>query len=288
MSGIKAHTLRIWEQRYGLSFCKRKESKHRYFDNEDLKEILAVAHLYHQGYKISRIATLSKEEISQLASEDTGNSLYSGFIGQMLIASLDYNEAGFEKAMEQATEKFGFDETILQIIYPFLEKIGLLWLTGHVIPAQEHFSSCLILRKIIKEIHSLEFSEFAGPETVAVFGPENELHELPLLIIVYLLKRKGVRTRYFGPNVSVSALQYFISHKNVTHLCCHLITNFLPFTADEFIRLIKTEFPAVNCIFSGPAFQHTDSNIQHVTVLRSIKEVWEIDQIVRNMSQPVL
>src|SRR3954469_3183685 len=91
LSGIKAHTLRIWEQRHGLSFCKRKESQHRYYDNEDLKQILRVAYLYHNGYKVSKIARLLPEEIKQLAQQKLGDLPHQLLINQLVEASLDYD-----------------------------------------------------------------------------------------------------------------------------------------------------------------------------------------------------
>src|SRR5438105_12129127 len=112
LSGIKAHTLRIWEQRHGLCFCKRKESLHRYYDNEDLKQILRIAYLYHHGYKISRIATFSKDEIKKLATTNSGENNYDIFINQMIEASIDYDQPRFEKIIHNALLHLGFEKAI--------------------------------------------------------------------------------------------------------------------------------------------------------------------------------
>src|ERR1700712_3002086 len=92
LSGIKAHTLRMWEQRYGLCVCKRKESLHRYYDGEDLKHILRIAYLYHNGYRISRIVQLSADEILRLSSKKTGQDEYALMVNQLVEAGLDYNQ----------------------------------------------------------------------------------------------------------------------------------------------------------------------------------------------------
>src|SRR6478672_1605934 len=105
LSGIKAHTLRIWEQRHGLCFCKRKESQHRFYDNEDLKQILRIAYLYHNGYKVSRIASLSPEEIKKLANTSMGDNVEDLVINQMIEASIDYDQPKFENILNNILQK---------------------------------------------------------------------------------------------------------------------------------------------------------------------------------------
>src|SRR5687767_14826166 len=135
MSGIKAHTLRIWEQRFQLCCPKRKASKHRIYDNEDLKHILRIAYLYHNGHKISRIAAMTENEIRSLALETKpGAENCEIFINQLMEASIDFNQVYFEKILHTSLLHFGFEKAILSVIFPLLRKIGLLWLTGHIIP----------------------------------------------------------------------------------------------------------------------------------------------------------
>ena len=189
LSGIKAHTLRIWEQRYQLFIPKRKESKHRYYDNEDLKHILRISQLYHNGVKISKIAQLPASSIRSMAMEQyIGKQNADAYIHRLIEASIDFDEERFEELFEQALKQFGLEVTIIDVMYAFLERIGLLWLTDHVIPAQEHFASNIIKRKIISALDALKTKPSPSSGTYVLFTPEGEQHEIPLLLNHYLMK----------------------------------------------------------------------------------------------------
>jgi DNA-binding transcriptional MerR regulator len=276
LSGIKAHTLRIWEQRHGLSFCKRKESQHRYYDNDDLKKVLRIAFLYHQGYKISRIALLSEDQINELANGSLAEQNFDIFINQMVEASIDYDQPRFEKIVQNALIHLGFEKSITRVFYPFMEKIGLLWITNHIIPAQEHFSSYLIQKKILVAIEELETAIVKDDVTVLLFCPEGEFHEIPLLVIRYLLKKNGIRMVYFGVNTSVAKLEYYCMYKPATHLCLHFITNFSNKEPGEYLACLTKKFPGKKIVASGPVFQEINESFPQVLVIKSLEEFMEI------------
>lgn len=280
LSGIKAHTLRIWEQRHGLSFCKRKESQHRYYDNEDLKEILRIAYLYHQGYKVSKIATLSKDEIKELSATHTTDGNYDIYINQMIESSIDFDQPRFEKIIHNAFVHFGFEKTVIKVFYPFMEKIGLLWITQHVIPAQEHFSSYLIQKKIILAIEGLETPAPKKNNTVLIFSPEDELHEIPLLITQYFLKKAGVATVYFGAGIPVSEIEYYCRHKTATHLFFHFITNFLHKEPQDYLACLVQKFSGKKIIASGPAMKGVKPSSPNVILISSMDEFMQIPDLL--------
>ncbi|HEY9259827.1 MerR family transcriptional regulator, partial [Chitinophaga sp.] len=152
-TGIKAHTIRIWEQRYPLFQARRKDTNHRTYDSDDLKTLLRIAYLYHHGIKISRIAALSSAEQNKLSLDIAGkgqSTLLS--VNELIAATLDYDQPRFENIFYNQVLHLGFEKCITRVVYPFLEKIGVLWLTGNVIPAQEHFSSNIIRAKIMTAI----------------------------------------------------------------------------------------------------------------------------------------
>ena len=276
LSGIKAHTLRIWEQRHNIQLCKRKESLHRYYDNEDLKQILRISYLYHQGYKISKIANLSKDEINKLATTGSGENNYDIFINQMIEASIDYDQPRFEKIINNALLHLGFEKTVVKVFYPFMEKIGLLWITEHVIPAQEHFSSYLIQKKILVAIDGLEPVPFENGRVVLIFSPEGELHETPLLVIQYIMKKHKISSVYFGSDVSLAELEYYCKNKIVTHLYFHMITNFLAKETEEYINYLVERFPGKKILASGPALHDATADFANVRILRSLNEMLEV------------
>ncbi|MEJ7740779.1 MAG: MerR family transcriptional regulator [Chitinophagaceae bacterium] len=276
MSGIKAHTLRIWEQRHGLRFCKRKASLHRYYDNEDLKQILRIAYLYHNGYKISRIATLSPDEVKSLAITSIGDNSYDIFINQMIEASIDYDQPRFERVIHNALLHLGFERTVVNVFYPFMEKIGLLWITDHVIPAQEHFSSYLIQKRIIIAIDGLDIIAKDNDQIVLIFSPEGELHEIPLLVMQYILRKHGIKTVYLGCNICLKELVYYCKHKPVTHLYFHLITNFIHKEPEEYLKCLQENLGSKNIIASGPALR--DVLVTGIRIIRSLEEMMEMNE----------
>src|SRR5687768_14986156 len=180
LCGIKAHTLRTWEQRYELFVAKRKESNQRVYDDEDLKQLLRISFLYHSGYKISGIARLSHEEIQRTVEASClKEDNHEIFIHQLIAASIDLDEERFEKLINCLVLRIGIEKCISNVFYPFLQRIGLLWMTGHVIPAQEHFSSHIIRKKIICAIDGLDSRGQSSP-TILLFAPAGEFHEIPL------------------------------------------------------------------------------------------------------------
>ncbi|MDX5478997.1 MAG: MerR family transcriptional regulator, partial [Cyclobacteriaceae bacterium] len=153
LSGIKAHTLRIWEQRYSLLSPKRTDTNIRYYDDEDLKLILNVALLNDNGIKISKIASMSSEEMREQVVKMTEKSLtHDDQIHALTICMIEMDEERFDKVLSTNILKIGFEQTMMNIIYPFMSKIGVLWQTGAINPAQEHFISNLVRQKLIVAI----------------------------------------------------------------------------------------------------------------------------------------
>ncbi len=275
LTGIKAHTLRIWEQRYGIITPKRKESKHRQYDNEDLKTILRIAYLYHHGYKISKIAMLKEDEIKKLTLEYNSAGSYEVFINQLMEASIDLDQDKSEKALNSMVLHLGFEKSMYHVVYPFLEKIGLFWITGHIIPAQEHFASNHIRKMMLVATDGLDIPAQKSKRNVIVFAPENEYHEIPLLLVNYLLKKNQVSTAYLGAGVALKEIECYLQARSATHLYCHIITNLTEEPLEKFIEKLAARFSPVQVVFSGPVVLQLDENynLPNVKILRSLKEV---------------
>ncbi|MEO5685278.1 MAG: MerR family transcriptional regulator [Chitinophagaceae bacterium] len=275
LSGIKAHTLRMWEQRYGLCVCKRRASQHRYYDGEDLKYILRIAYLYHNGYRISRIAALSSEEINQLALKKFNNDEYEVLVNQLVESCLEYDEQKFEKSLRSLLGNMGLEKGIEKVVFPFLDKIGLLWMTGHVLPAQEHISSHLIQKFIISATNALPAVTENKGYRFLLFTPQGEMHEMPLLFVQYILKRRGFKSIMLGKNITADMIEYCCTHHTVTHLYFHLITNFTNGSADEYVNKLSAAFPNLQIMASGGALKGLDklNTPPNVTILHSLQEV---------------
>ncbi len=275
LSGIKAHTLRIWEQRYGIMAPQRRESNHRRYNTEDLKQILRIAFLYHQGYKISKIAAMSSAEIKRLSLEFSNKSSYEVFINQLMEASIDFDEDAFDKVFAGLFSHMGLEKSMFHVIYPFLNNIGILWMTGNIIPAQEHFASNIIRNKIFTAIDALPKTGNIHGKKIILFCPPGEYHEIPLLLIQYLLKRRGISYVFFGVNTSVDLIQEYLSVHQATHLFFHMITNFTNKDPLHFIEETMQAIPEISIVASGPVFSDLQTEIEGVRILRSISELLE-------------
>jgi DNA-binding transcriptional MerR regulator len=177
LSGIKAHTLRIWEQRYGILKPNRTDTNIRWYDNDELKNILNVSLLNNHGYKISKIAGLSKEEIaSEVTKIVDSTSKECEQISSLIISMVEMDERRFEQIISNQILRNGFSYTIEEVIYPFLHKIGVMWHTGSINPAQEHFITHLIRQKLIVAIDGQIVIEKNQSKKFILYLPENELH----------------------------------------------------------------------------------------------------------------
>jgi MerR family transcriptional regulator, light-induced transcriptional regulator len=251
LTGIKAHTLRIWEKRYNFYIPKRKESNHRYYDNDDLRYILKIAYLYNNGYKISKIAALNIDEINKLTINDAQKVCEEQLlINQLLQQAFEFNQESFEYTLNLSIERLGFEKSILKVVYPYFEKVGLLWMNDIAIPAQEHFSSNIIRNKIIMAIDKLKYHSHDAELPLLLFLPEGEYHEIPLLFISYLLKKCGRPFIYYGANTTLEELKTISTYANEFHF--YLITNFTGQTIDDYILLLSKTFPSKKIIMSGP------------------------------------
>lgn len=207
LTGIKAHTIRIWEKRYHLVEPSRTSSNIRFYNDEDLKKLLNISTLNKNGLKISKIANLSNEELGEKILELTRqNNNFDGLIERLIVSMIDLDEAKFEKIVANATIKIGFEEVIFRIFFPLLEKIGVLWQTGAINPAQEHFISNLIKQKLLVAIDGLAVDKKTNYKTFVLFLPEWELHELGLLVYDYLIKKSGHSVIYLGQSVPLNDL----------------------------------------------------------------------------------
>ncbi len=274
LTGIKAHTLRVWEKRYNLIISKRKDSKHRYFDNEDLKTILRITYLYESDFKISQIAKLSAEAINTFANIDHKKSIPTeAYILQLIRVTIDYDATNFDSILNNAITKLGFEIAISEIAYHLLKRMGLLWLTNHLIPAQEHFATNLIKSRIIRAIEELPNTTSGSKELTLLFTPYGEFHEIPLLFAHWLFKKNGRRVIYLGTNTSISDISLCVEQRGVTHLYFHLITNLTGKTLNEFVEELQILFPTIKIIASGPYTKNLSLNSPNLICLKSMEEM---------------
>jgi len=202
ISGVKAHTIRIWEKRYGIVEPQRTESNIRFYCDTEVKKLMNIAILLTHGYKISKLAGLDTDELSRKVLEvSLVSNGHDNQIENLVVAMIEMDEAKFEKLLNQSIIKEGFENTVFNVIYPFFEKIGMLWQAGSINPAHEHFITNLIKQKIYVAIDSIPVPVGSEVKKFLLFLPEWDLHELGLLVYDYLLKSRGHKVIFLGPNV---------------------------------------------------------------------------------------
>lgn len=237
LSGIKAHTIRIWEKRYGLIAPHRTNTNIRYYTDSELKKILNVALLNRHGIKISNIAKLTelelKEEIIRL-SRTPGHEDY--IIDSMIMAMVDFDKYRLEAIIDKSISGIGFKSTVIEVLYPFLYKIGVLWQSGDITPAQEHFVSNLIRRKIISSIDQLPKTFNKKSKTFFLLLPEGEWHEISLLFAQYLLREANHEIIYLGQSVPYSDVLATGSTQQFDYI---LVSSTTPHAGFDFIQYLK-------------------------------------------------
>jgi MerR family transcriptional regulator, light-induced transcriptional regulator len=251
LSGIKAHTIRIWEQRYTFLKPCRTGTNIRFYSNEELKKLLNVALLNKFGFKISHIDKMDESEIKdKILSLNQLEAQQERIVNALIQDMVDLNLEEFEAILDNFIAARGIEKTISQIIFPYLEKIGILWLTNHINPAQEHLVTNIIRQKLIVGIESINCN-IRSDKTVLLFLPEGEYHELGLLFMNYVLKSKGVNTIYLGCSIPLNDIEYVARLKKPDYLYAHLTSVGSKFNFDKFIGTVSNRFTGTPVIFSG-------------------------------------
>ena len=252
LSGIKAHTLRIWEQRYQFILPKRTNTNIRYYDDKDLKLVLNIALLKDNGYKISKIASMSEEDMSSEVLRLTDKNLrYPDQIHALTLAMIDLDEDRFEKIMATNILKLGFENTMINVIYPFLSKIGVLWQTGAINPSQEHFISNLIRQKLIVAIDGQFVSDSDSQHKYLLYLPEGELHELTLLFLCYIIKARKNKVVYFGQNLPFEDLKSIYEVHKPDYILTIITTSPPAGEVKGYVKKLSQSFPKVEVLLSG-------------------------------------
>lgn len=230
LTGIKAHTIRIWEKRYEILVPERTNTQIRTYTDEELTYLLNISLLNKSGLKISKIAKLSKEEIKQLVWEIKVSSNLDNSGEKLILALIHLDELLFRDTLNDLIQQVGLENTFTFHLIPFLDRIGVMWLVGSISAAQEHFISNLIRQKIISEIDKLPIPDSRKP-SIMLFLPEHEWHEIGLLYYQFLLRVKGLNSVYLGQSLPYeSALDCIkILKPNA------IITSWLTSVEDEFL-----------------------------------------------------
>ena len=261
LTGIKSHTIRIWEKRYEVFQPERTDTNIRFYTDDTLRKILKINILYNNGLKISKIAKLSDSQINNEVKGVTLKRNNVGFENQidaLVVTMIELNEDEFNDIFANLLIDHSFEDVVLKVCYPLFEKVGVLWQIGTIDPAQEHFLSNLLRQKILVAIDGITLEK--PKKTYLLYLRENELHELGLLFFNYLLRKQNHKVVYIGQSLPYNDL---LKLKKTLKFDC-IVTSFVSaFPVGEFqayLNKLNDDFPTKEIIMSG--YQINDIEIK--------------------------
>lgn len=275
LSGIKAHTIRIWEQRYGVIEPKRTASNIRYYTDEDLKFVMNIAFLNRKGIRISKIAKMSKEKIAQEVERlSKTEAEHTDHFQNLAMGMMELDSHKICSLLSQCFEQNGVEDTIVNVLIPFLEKVSLLWLAGSINTIHEQFASSLIRRKILTAISELKTPKIDKNIKVLLFLPEDDQQELYLIFVEYLLKKAGIEVIYLGTGLHLEDLQLACSIHNPQYAYTIISEHHKCYVPDDYIHSLSQALPNVKVLVSG--FQDIymkDDSLNNVIILEDLGDL---------------
>ncbi len=274
LTGIKAHTIRIWEQRYKLICPNRTKTNIRYYDDVALKLLLNIALLNKNGVKISKIATMTRAEIAEKVSDISEIDFdYDTQLDALTIAIIEMDEYKFDRILSTNIDQIGFERTMMQIIYPFLERLSLLWLTGSINPVQEHFMGYLLRQKVIVAIDKEPLVSGKDIKKFIIYLPEGERQELSLLFMHYLLKVRRHQVIYLGQDITLDDLRDAYNVHKPDYIFTMLNEPILKSSVQQYVDRLATDFDNAKILLSGYQVVTKDIELSaNVTVLPSLDD----------------
>jgi DNA-binding transcriptional MerR regulator len=284
LTGIKSHTLRIWEQRYGIIIPKRSETNIRFYDDQDLKTLLNISVLNENGYKISEIAKMTKEDMADrvlhIGHQCTEFKIH---IRSFISAMMSFDEIGFHKLLNTYIIQFGMEETFLQIVFPFLGEVGLLWQVGSILPSHEHFVSNIIKQKIYVAIDGQVGRISHNRKKFLLFLPESEKHSLGLLFANYLIRARGHEVLYLGQEVPLADLRDAFGKENPDFILTMMTAAQPDIDKQAFVDFLSKYWPNSQILLTGHQFIQSKLNL-HANA-RKIGSLTEFIDLLKDLSE---
>jgi MerR family transcriptional regulator, light-induced transcriptional regulator len=252
LTGIKAHTIRVWERRYKIVTPQRTETNRRRYGDDDLRRIINISILRRNGFKISEIASFSSSEIEQKIAFLSKEVFHSDTqIDSMVVSMIEHNEKEINDILVRLMMNRGIEETMEKVIFPFLKRIGVMWQTGSADIGSEHFISNLFRQKLIASIDALSPVPTTGRKKIILFLPENELHEIGLLYFQYLIKKMGHESIYLGQTTPLFAVTYVTAKWEADILVTGLMSGSTEIERDDYLKLLSKTFPQQKILVAG-------------------------------------
>lgn len=261
LSGIKAHTIRIWEKRYDVLKPMRTDTNIRLYDTDNLQKLLNITLLHNYGYKISTISKYSDEKIPELVREIINKkSVKHHAISEFKMAMMNFDQVQFTQTYDKLLSEKSFTDVFYEVFIPLMTELGLLWQSDTITPAHEHFITYLIKQKIIANTEKIQYLEPTKTNRVFVlYLPDNEIHELGLLYLNYEIISNGYKSIYLGESVPIDSLKEVSKNFDNIIFIAYTTVKPEPDEINEYVTQIKNE------------------------VLKDDSEIWFIGRMIENI-----
>ena len=276
LTGVHSHTIRIWEQRYHALTPNRTEGNTRFYDDQQLKKLLNIVSLNQAGFKISKICNLSDQDMNQLLDQQyfkqSDNQWADFYVTSLIKYGLAFNEIKFNACLQEVIDQVHVAETYQQIIYPLLVRLGLMWRKDNICPAHEHFITDQIKLKLSAAIDRCR-SVNKSAKTWLLFLPEDEDHDIGLMMAAYMLHMHGQNVIYLGSKVPLSSLKAVISTTNVDAVLFFMVSNRLEEAAQNYINQLSDICLSTRIHLAGNSLViERLKNINHINCFKSFEE----------------
>jgi len=278
LSGIKAHTIRIWERRYGVLSPHRTDTNIRYYQDEHLQLLLNMALLNRHGYKISKIAHMSKEEISETVAQISDiDAKFEDQLDAITLSIFELDEYKFDKILSSHINQIGFESTMFEVIYPLLDKLSLLWLSGSVNQIHENFVSQLIRQKLICAIDNIPLIRPNHNPSFLIYMPEGEDQDLSLSFLHFLLKSRNYKVMNLGSDIGLVDLEKAMSvYPEVNYLFTMVNESIPDEKLPNYLTYLRKIFPETSMVLSGYKIISQNPIIDSNTIIvKSMQETIE-------------
>ncbi|CAI8159008.1 MAG: MerR family transcriptional regulator [Flavobacteriaceae bacterium] len=284
LSGVKAHTIRIWEKRYNLLKPKRSKTNIRHYDLNNLQKLLNISFLNSNGFKISKIAALDETELAPKTRELAfmGKNDSQAIVA-FKLAMLNFDQILFYNTYNSLLEEKSFRTIFYEVFIPLLFDLGMLWQTNTISPSHEHFLTVHIKQKILVHIERLQSTDpRPSTKTVVLFLPENETHDLGLLFINYEILSLGYHTIFLGENIPLNNLKYINKlYDDIIYISYFTIK---PSDNDiyDYLKIFSEEYLSVNKN-SAKLIGHRIRNLNPENVPKNIMLYDKIEDLVKDL-----
>ncbi|MFW6371061.1 MAG: MerR family transcriptional regulator [Bacteroidota bacterium] len=273
LSGIKAHTIRIWEKRYNLLVPERTETNIRYYSDDDLRRMLNVSLLVRNGYKISKVARWDEEAINNAVLEvSQTKTSESDYIDRLILYMINFDNISFYNLITRIIEEKGIEEATSKVFFEFFIKVGIYWQVGSIFPAQEHYVTNIFRQKIISEIDKSGITNKRN-QNILFFLPDKELHELSLLFYHYLAQQLGYHVIYLGQFVPWDDLVKIQNQVKIDYVFTAFINSIAKEDLENYLESLKELFGDQKIFITGWQLQlHQPAIPRNVKIVKDYRE----------------